>query len=135
MRLDARWGLLFPAIIGAWFCVAITGMFVSAHVERALCEPENYSGGMCYGLEADHALEVVMNVFIAVCALVTEAVAVVVAPSHKREVVLATFAVGSGLAFFGIFLGEVTYTASAISAGLLGLVIALWWLGRAEAQP
>jgi predicted branched-subunit amino acid permease len=74
-------------------------------------------------------------VFIALTALVTEVMAVVVAPSRKREVALATFAVGSGLAIaIGLLLGEFDYTASAVSAGLLGLVILLWMLPRTDAR-
>lgn len=134
MHRDSRWGLLVPAIVAACVGLWLTAGFVYARVELALCKPDNYSEGMCYGFEADAALAFVVNVFMALSVLVIELVAVVVAPSKKRQVALATFAVGSGLAIgFGLTLGEPANAASAVAAGLMGLFAILWWLDRAQA--
>jgi hypothetical protein len=136
VRPETRWNLLPPAIVTACFGVAIAGMAVYVHVEQAFCALGNYSEGTCYGFEADDELAIVMNVFLALAAFVIMSVAVVVAPSRKRQVAQTTFVVGSVLAFaFGLLWGEPAYTASAVSAGLLCLVIVQWVLRRDDAHP
>jgi Ca2+/Na+ antiporter len=128
---DLRWGLLLPAVVAVGVILWVTTGVVYTHVEKAFCAPENYSEGMCYGFEADAALQVVVDVAMAVSALVLGCIAVAIAPSNKQRVALITFAIGSGMAVaYGATIGEPRNAASAIGAGVLGLFGILWWLDR-----
>jgi hypothetical protein len=126
MRSDAamRWSMVGPGALIAWCVLGIVTMAVHGQVEQAYCEPDNYSAGMCYGVEADDELQVVMNAFMAISALLVESIAVAIAPSDKRNVAIASFVAASALAYvYGVVLGNAANTAYAVGAGLIGLVI------------
>ena len=136
MRSDAaRWNWLVPALAFALCSVAIAGSAVYGYVEKSICAPENYNEGMCFGTEADAALEIVMHVFIGLAALVVEAVTVAIAPSEKRQVALVTLVAGSVVALaLGLLVGKASYAASAMGAGLLGWLAIEFWLRRSDAR-
>jgi hypothetical protein len=136
----ARWILLVPVAVAAWCGVAMAGIPVHGYVEHAFCPANRYWDGLCYGPEAEAPLEILMNVFIGLSALVVVSVATMMAPSHRRQVAWGVFAIGSCVAIaIGIasrldFDGEVVshwdYVASAIGTGLLAVLVIDRWLRR-----
>jgi hypothetical protein len=129
-----RWVALAPLVVAAWCAVALVSMHVHGRLEHWLCPPDQYWDNSCYDFGALARLEVFEHFAIGSSAIVVLLVAVLIAPSHRRRVTWATFAVGAVTAgIFGIV--SPSYAAAAISAGLLGAFTIDAILRRQQANP
>ena len=128
-----RWIALAPLVAAAWCAVALISIRLHGPIERWLCPPDQYRYNSCYDSSGLFKLEVFEHAAIGASAMVVLLVAVLIAPSHRRRVTWATFAVGAATA--GI-LGIVSpsYAVAAISAGLLGALAIDAFLQRRQAR-
>ncbi len=129
----ARWVLLIPVAIAAWYAVAFVGAMVYRPIEQALCPPGDWISGGCRNEDVALAMEVVMNFFIGLSALVVGVSSVVIAPAWRRRVAWIVFSVGACIAIafgfalrtdygMGLVESHWDYVASAVGAGLAGVL-------------
>jgi len=140
---SVRWILLIPAMIAAWFAVAFAGLLLYGHIEYALCPRDQWISNTCFDPDVDRIMRGVINAFIGLSALAVGGTGVLVAPAYRRCVAWVIFVAGACLSIaFGFVqshdLGDGAATsdwdsvASAIGAGLAGVLAIDYWLRRAR---
>jgi MFS family permease len=119
-----RWILILPAAIATWYATLFTGIALYQGVE-ALCPPDQVESGHCFApwfLTASNALIVFGAALAAVLVMFVSAS---LAPAHKRQVAIATFALGTLVAISMGWKLAVAPMLGAIVAGAIVLVILL----------
>ena len=116
-----RWLLLLPASAAAFYlAIAAT---IAAHylVEQHLCPAADFDRGICSNRTLGVVLEVIKHGGAALMVIVVAGVAVMVAPSHKRQVLWATLAL---LLLLAAWFGYAGNAGSLFVAALAGGVLA-----------
>lgn len=121
----ARWIVLVPGIVIAWFAVFISALLVLANVERSMCPPEFLGPDGCYGEWWWTKITQIGAVLGAgISAAVVVVIAACIAPSRKLVVTRSTFGGGACLAlFFGLSSSFYLEAAAAVLAGALAVTV------------
>ena len=122
-----RWGLMVPLAIVAWVAVAAAGIAVYSGIEGAQGPPEMMLSEMRTDPRVIALEKQVMHAFVALSAFVVVWVAVLVAPSHRRLVAVATYGAGLLVALLFALGGAagLTLFAAAAAGGAIALVMVL----------
>lgn len=119
-----RWILILPAAIAAWYTALFVGIALYQGIE-ALCPPDQVESGHCFApwfLTTSNALIVFGAALAAVLVML---VCTWIAPAHKRQVAIATFALGTLVAIGMGWDLAFAPTLGAIVAGAVVLTILL----------
>jgi hypothetical protein len=119
-----RWILMLPAAIAAWYAALFIGIAVYQGVE-ALCPADQVESGHCFAPWFATTSNVLIVFGAALAAVLVMIVCTSLAPSHKRQVAMATFALGTLVAISMGWKSAVTAMLGAILAGTMVLVILL----------
>jgi len=87
-----RWLLLLPASAAAFYLAIAATIATHYLVEQHLCPAADFDRGICSNRTLGVVLEVIKHGGAALMVIVVAGVAVMVAPSHKRQVLWATLA-------------------------------------------
>jgi hypothetical protein len=110
-----RWVLILPAAIAAWFVAYLIGVALTVIIGLSLHSPTGVEQLVVLALAALGA---------ALAAALVMITCVLLAPTHKRQVAIATFVVGTMVAIYmGLGIQFYEGMAAAIIAG--GIVLAL----------
>jgi hypothetical protein len=122
-----RWILVLPAAVAAWYAALFISIALYKGVE-ALCPFGKVESGRCFAPWFLDASEVFIASGAALAAALVMIACTLLAPTHRRQVAIATFIVGTIAA---IMMGWETFagaTITAIISGAIVLVILLWRL-------
>jgi hypothetical protein len=119
-----RWVLIIPAAIAAWLAAFYIGIGLYEIVE-SLCPAKYNLYGHCDAPWFPTAAKALIAFGAALAAILIMITCTLLAPSHKRQVAIATFCVGTLAAIAMGWNIEVAPTVSAIVAGGAMLVILL----------
>jgi hypothetical protein len=124
MQRALRWILVLPAATTAWYAALFTAVGLYRGVE-AFCPSEQMLSGHCFAPWFLVAENVLISLGAALAAALIMTACTWVAPAYKREVALATFALGSGVA---VYMGWHAGLSPMLAAILTGAaVLALLW--------
>ena len=120
-----RWILILPAAIAAWYAALFIGVALYQGAE-SLCPASQIESGHCIAPWFRPVSEGLVAFGAALAAVLVMIVCTLLAPTHRRQVAIATFAVGAAVAIY-MGLGANSYAAmvSAIVAGAVVLAILL----------
>jgi hypothetical protein len=131
VRTVARWLLVIPAAVAAWYAVFIVALFTHQYIEQNVCPEADLASGACQNAAIQRALVLVIYVSVSVSALAVELAAAAMAPSHKAAVVWVMFIAGSLVAASLLeSTGMRGEGASAMATGLVGAVALSVYLGQ-----
>lgn len=119
-----RWVLILPAAIAAWYVALFISIALYQGVE-ALCPSDQVESGHCFApwlLAASNAL---IAFGAGLAAVLVMLASTLVAPAHKRQVAIATFALGTLVAIAMGWNHAIGPMVAAIVAGAIALVILL----------
>jgi MFS family permease len=119
-----RWILILPAAVAAWYAALLLGIALYQGVE-ALCPPDQVESGHCFApwfLTVSNALIAFGAALAAVLVMIA---CTLLAPAHKRQVAMATFALGTLAAVAMGWNHAIAPMIAAIMAGAIVLAILL----------
>jgi hypothetical protein len=122
-----RWILILPAAVAAWYAA----LFISIALYRgldALCPFGQIVSGRCSAPWFLDGSDLFIALGAALAAVLVMIACTLLAPTHKRHVAIATFAVGTVAAVMMGWNILAAATMTAIIAGAIVLVILLWRL-------
>jgi hypothetical protein len=114
-----RWLLVLPAALAAWYAALFLGIALYEGVE-ALCPFGQVVSGRCIAPWFVDASDAFIASGAALAAALVMIACTFVAPTHRRHVAIATFAVGTVVA---IMMGWTTFAAATIAAIIAGAVV------------
>ena len=124
MSPTLRWILILPAAIAAWYAALFIGIALYQGLE-ALCPPDQVESGHCFAPWFLPASSALIAFGAALAAAFVMIACTLLAPSHKRQVAIATFVVGTLVAIAMGWNLAVAPMVAAITAGATVLVILL----------
>lgn len=118
-----RWLALIPASSAA-FCLAVSATIAIHYlVEQHLCPAADFDRGICNNRPLGMALEVIKHGGTALTVVIVASVTVIVAPSHKRELLWVTLALLLLLAaWFGYAASAESLFVAALGGGMLAAI-------------
>ena len=119
MSQTIRWILILPGAIAAWFAALVIAIALYQGLE-ALCPSDQMESGHCFAPWFSTASEVLIAFGAALAAALVMITCTLLAPAHKRQVAIATFAVGTIVA---IIMGWKSDFAAMMAAIVVGNVI------------
>jgi hypothetical protein len=120
-----RWVLILPAAIAAWYLALFIGVALYRGAE-ALCPASQVVSGQCFAPWFLYVSEGLIAFGAALAAALIMITCAWLAPTHKRQVSIATFALGAGVAIImGLSAHAYAAIAAAIIAGAIILVVLL----------
>ena len=125
-----RWVLILPAAVAAWYAALVIGIGLYASLKK-FCPLDQIVSGGCTAPWYLMAEKAVVAFGAALAAVFVMTTCTFLAPSHKREIAITTFAIGSIVA---IYMGAYLFFAQMVSAVIAG-AITLFILIRRLAPP
>ena len=116
-----RWLLVLPASAAVFYLAIAATIATHYLVEQHLCPAADFDRGICSNRTLGVVLEVIKHGGAALTVIVVAGVAVIVAPSHKRQALWATLAL---LLLFAAWFGYAGTAGSLFVAALVGAAMA-----------
>lgn len=120
MAHTIRWILILPAAVASWYAALFLGLAMYRGLE-SFCPEDQMVSGHCFAPWFSAATDVLFAFGAALAAVLVMVSCTWVAPTHKRPVAIATFAVGAMVAMF-LGRGSSQGMASMVAAILAGAV-------------
>lgn len=125
MPHSIRWILILPAAIAAWYVALLLGLGLYQALE-ALCPAGQVESGHCVAPWFRPVSDGLVALGAALAAVLVLIACTLLAPTHRRQVAIATFAVGAVIAvFMGTSASAYAAMVSAVVAGAVALAILL----------
>ena len=125
MPRSIRWILILPAAIAAWYVALFIGLGLYKALE-AFCPASQVESGHCFAPWFRPVSDGLIAFGAALAAVLVMIVCTLLAPTHRRHVAIATFAVGAVIAvFMGLAANAYAAMVSAVVAGAVVLAILL----------
>jgi hypothetical protein len=121
-----RWALILPAAIVAWYSALLIAVALFQGSE-ALCPAKYMESGGCHAPWSSLVEEVLVAFGAALAAALVMIACTTLAPAHKREVAIATFAAGTIVA---VIMGWNRFLIPMIAAILAGALVLTLLLRR-----
>jgi len=116
-----RWLLLLPASAAVFYLAIAATIATHYLVEQHLCPAADFDRGICSNRTLGVVLEVIKHGGAALTVIVVAGVAVIFAPSHKRQALWATLAL---LLLLAAWFGYAGNAGSLFVAALVGAAMA-----------
>ena len=127
-----RWLLIVPVAVAAWYAALFLGISLQLGLD-ALCPPDQVVSGSCTAPWHSAASAAAVCAGAGLAAVLILVACTWLAPSHRRQVAIATFSVGAAVAIFmGVSANLLGPLITAIVAGAIVLRILLWRLAQPE---
>jgi hypothetical protein len=121
-----RWLLVLPVAWLSWIVAAMVALTLYT-IAETLCPREQMISGLCTAPWFDHAERAILSLGAGLAAALITVSCTLLAPSHRRVVVVVTLLAGSAIALsMGLKSGHYLALVTAVVAGLA----AAWWLRR-----
>jgi hypothetical protein len=121
-----RWLLVLPVAWLSWIVAAMVALTLYT-IAETLCPREHMTSGLCIAPWFDHVERAILCLGAGLAAALITASCTLLAPSHRRVVVVVTLLAGSAIALsMGLKSGHYPALVTAVVAGLA----AAWWLRR-----
>jgi hypothetical protein len=125
MSQSIRWILILPAAIAAWYVALFIGIGLYQGIE-ALCPASQVVSGHCFAPWFRPVSDGLIAFGAALAAVLVMLACTLLAPTHRRQVAIATFAVGTVVAvFMGVGASAYAAMVSAVVAGAVVLATLL----------
>jgi hypothetical protein len=120
-----RWLLVLPASVAAWYLALVVGIGLHLALD-SLCPPEQTVSGLCIAPWHAPASQTLMAFGAGLAALLVMLTCTFLAPTHRRQVAIATFIVGALVAsIMGLSASALGPMVAAILVGAVTLTVIL----------
>ncbi len=127
----ARWALVIPGAVAAWWLAFILGIGVYVGVEK-LCPSNQMQFGHCTASWFVTAEYAALAFGAAMAAALVMTTCVALAPTHKRHVAITTFVAG---AIVAVFMGVDSFLLPMVAAIVTGALVLVILLRRLPPFP